>query len=148
MPNQSLNRSRPFWVIVVVSVAAMFWLQVHYAPPTCREDCVKAFNIVDFEFAGSADRACRILNSWAAPADDACTPSSAIVAHIRLGLLWDFGFALSYGLFGWLLGHWLLRRFGPIRAGQSLPLMVPLAGLFDGIENTTSAASNVPVRLG
>lgn len=88
-------------------------------------------SISDFEFAGSSSRAARIVAEWGS--------EGRHLAH--LGLLLDYGYMLSYGLFFALAGFavrdaarargW--RRMA--RAGSVVPYFALAAACFDASEN-------------
>jgi hypothetical protein len=88
-------------------------------------------SISDFEFAGSSSRAAQIMAEWGS--------EGRHLAH--LGLLLDYGYMLSYGLFFVLAGlairdaararGW--RRMA--RAGTIVPYFALAAACFDASEN-------------
>jgi hypothetical protein len=90
-----------------------------------------AASISDFEFAGSSSRAAQIMAEWG--------PEGRRLAH--LGLLLDYGYMLSYGLFFALAGFavrdaartrgW--RRMA--KAGVVIPYFALAAACFDASEN-------------
>lgn len=88
-------------------------------------------SISEFEFAGSSSRAAQIIAEWG--------PEGRHLAH--LGLLLDYGYMLSYGLFFAIAGlavrdtararGW--RRMA--RAGSIVPYCALAAACFDASEN-------------
>lgn len=88
-------------------------------------------SISDFEFAGSSSRAAQIMAEWGA--------GSRHLAH--LGLLLDYGYMLSYGLFFALAGFAVrdaARARGwqrMTRAGSVIPYFALAAACFDAGEN-------------
>jgi hypothetical protein len=88
-------------------------------------------SISDFEFAGSSSRAAQIMAEWGA--------EGRHLAH--LGLLLDYGYMLSYGLFFALAGFKIRdaardrgwRRMA--RAGIAVPYFALAAACFDASEN-------------
>ncbi len=123
-------------VAVVGFLIAMLAMQLKLAPQPVCSDCPAKFDIVSFEFALTPQRACSIIDSWDADAaEQACSADSAIVSQLRQGLYWDYLFALSYGLAGWLLARWVWSKVATLRR-RLLQSMVPAAALLDGVENT------------
>jgi hypothetical protein len=88
-------------------------------------------SISDFEFAGSSSRAAQIMAEWGS--------EGRRLAH--LGLLLDYGYMLSYGLFFALTGFAIRdaarargwRRMA--RAGIVVPYFALAAACFDASEN-------------
>jgi hypothetical protein len=88
--------------------------------------------IIDFEFVRSADRAAHFLAEWGAEGRDS----------VRLSLIVDYGFMVSYGAFVTLAGL-ATRDFGRehghralASAGRIVPWFAAAAAVFDAGENT------------
>lgn len=87
--------------------------------------------IIEFEFVRSADRAARYLAEWGAEGRDS----------VRLSLIVDYGFMVSYGAFVTLAGL-ATRDFGRehgrralASAGRVVPWFAAAAAVFDAGEN-------------
>jgi hypothetical protein len=87
--------------------------------------------IIEFEFVRSANRAARYLAEWGPAGRDS----------VRLSLIVDYGFMLSYGSFVTLAGL-ATRDFGRVRGHRSLasvgrvvPWLAAIAAVFDAAEN-------------
>jgi hypothetical protein len=123
----SINRKRALAVLGAATVGftvALYLLDPH----------VQGFGgtgISGFEFAGSRSRAAQVMAEWGAEGQRLA----------RLGLLLDYGYMLSYGLFFALAGfairdtararEW--RRMA--RAGAVIPYFALAAACFDASEN-------------
>ena len=95
---RKLQSSRRFLVLGIIC-AVMALVQWHYLPyANNASHCVANYSVVDLEIAGSRERAIALLNCWSDGTDHEVT-----IAHLNAGLLWDFGFAISYGWFGCLM---------------------------------------------
>lgn len=103
-------------ILIWLFFTAMLIAQILLAPKSaCVGPQCPGYSIVHFEFAGDAVRACEILNEWASPAarsnasSGACGLPNAAVDPVRQMLWWDFGFAMSYALLGFMLMRWSQR---------------------------------------
>lgn len=88
--------------------------------------------IIDFEFVRNAERAARYLTEWGPEGRDS----------VRLSLIVDYGFMVSYGAFVTLAGL-ATRDFGRehgyrtlASAGRVVPWFAAAAAIFDAGENT------------
>lgn len=122
-----LTRTR---ALVVLGAAVLgFTIALYLLDPHTRG--YGAASISDFEFAGSSSRAAQIIAEWG--------PAGRRLA--RLGLLLDYGYMLSYGLFFALAGFAVRdaarargRRW-MAKAGGIVPYLALAAACFDASEN-------------
>jgi hypothetical protein len=115
--------------LVVLGVATLgFTIALYLLDPQTQG---YGASISDFEFAGSSSRAAQIMAEWGA--------QGRHLAH--LGLLLDYGYMLSYGLFFALAGFAIRdaalargwRRMA--KAGVIVPYFALAAACFDAAEN-------------
>jgi hypothetical protein len=122
----SVNRKRALLILGAATVG--FTIALYLLDPHTRGTGV---SISEFEFAGSSARAAQIVAEWGA--------EGRHLAH--LGLLLDYGYMLSYGLFFALSGFAIRdaarsrgwRRMA--RAGGVIPYFALAAACFDASEN-------------
>jgi hypothetical protein len=117
------------WALVVLGAATVaFTIALYLLDPHVRGF---GASISEFEFAGSRARAAEIVAEWGAEG-----------RHLaRLGLLLDYGYMLSYGLFFALAGFAIRDAARPrgwrrmARAGNVVPYFALAAACFDASEN-------------
>jgi hypothetical protein len=123
----SLDRRRAFVILGAATVA--FTVLLYVLDPQVQG--YGSTSISGFEFAGSQSRAAQIVAEWG--------PTGRYLA--RLGLILDYGYMLSYGLFFALAGFatretarargWSRMH----RAGAVIPYFALAAACFDACEN-------------
>jgi len=144
------KRGRGVWtwlitLFFVAMLAAQVWLAPR--PPCAGSNCPPpSYNIIQLELARTPARACQILAQWGrtdgvrVEQSAECVAPPAVVKKVRLGLMFDYGFALSYVLIGIAVLGWARRRL-PRGANKSNSLarigqwMMLLAGVSDAVEN-------------
>jgi hypothetical protein len=123
----SINRKRALVVLGAATVG--FTVALYLLDPQVQG--YGGASISDFEFAGSSSRAAQIMVEWGS--------EGRHLAH--LGLLFDYGYMLSYGLFFALAGFAIRdaarargwRRMA--RTGTVVPYFALAAACFDASEN-------------
>jgi hypothetical protein len=120
--------SRRQWIALTGVATVAFWIALAFIEGTLPSG---APGIIEFEFVRSADRATRFLSEWGADGRDA----------VRLSLIVDYGFMVSYGAFVTLAGL-ATRDFGRehqrralAAAGRVVPWFAAAAAVFDAGEN-------------
>jgi hypothetical protein len=124
----SISLSRRQWIVLTGIATVAFWVALGLIE---RDLPSGTPGIVAFEFVRNADRAARFLAEWGAGGRDT----------VRLSLIVDYGFMLSYGAFVTLAGL-ATRDFGRERglralasAGRVVPWFAAAAAVFDAGEN-------------
>ncbi len=100
-------------ILIGLFFIAMLIAQILLAPKSaCVGPQCPCYSIVHFEFASNAVRACEILSQWVPPASrsnasaGACGLPDTSFDPVKQMLWWDFGFAMSYALLGFVLMRW------------------------------------------
>lgn len=120
--------SRRQWILVTGIATAAFWIALGIIERSLPNGTP---GIIDFEFVRNADRAARFLAEWGADGRDS----------VRLSLIVDYGFMLSYGAFVTLAGlatRDFAREHGHralASAGRVVPWFAAAAAAFDAGEN-------------
>ena len=121
-----MTRKRALFVLGAATLA--FTIALYLLDPQTQG---YGASISEFEFAGSSSRAAQIMAEWGS--------EGRHLAH--LGLLLDYGYMLSYGLFFALAGFAVrdaarARRWRRMaRAGTVIPYFALAAACFDASEN-------------
>ncbi len=126
--NTSISLSRRQWIVLTGVSTAAFWIALGIIERSLPSGTP---GIVAFEFVRNADRAARFLAEWGADGRDS----------VRLSLIVDYGFMVSYGAFVTLAGL-ATRDFGRehgrralASAGRVVPWFAAAAAVFDAGEN-------------
>ncbi len=124
----SISLSRRQWILLTGVATAAFWIALGIIENSLPSGTP---GIVEFEFVRNADRATRFLAEWGADGRDS----------VRLSLIVDYGFMISYGAFVTLAGL-ATRDFGRehrlralASAGRVVPWFAAAAAVFDAGEN-------------
>jgi len=124
----SISLSRRHWIVLTGIATFAFWAALGIIELSLPSGSP---GIIDFEFVRNAERASHFLAEWGAGGRDT----------VRLSLLVDYGFMLSYGAFVTLAGL-ATRDFGRERglralaaAGRVVPWFAAAAAVFDAGEN-------------
>jgi hypothetical protein len=124
----SISLSRRQWIVLTGVATVAFWIALGIIERSLPNGTP---GIVAFEFVRNADRAARFLAEWGAGGRDS----------VRLSLIVDYGFMLSYGAFVTLAGL-ATRDFGRehgrralASAGRVVPWFAVAAAVFDAGEN-------------
>lgn len=124
----SIHLSRRQWIVLTGAATVAFWIALGIIESSLPEGTP---GIVEFEFVRNAERASRFLAEWGSDGRDA----------VRLSLIVDYGFMVSYGAFVTLAGlaTWDFgREHGPralASAGRVVPWFAAAAAVFDAGEN-------------
>jgi hypothetical protein len=126
--DMSISLSRRQWIVLTGVATVGFWVALGIIERDLPQGTP---GIVAFEFVRNADRAARFLTEWGADGRDS----------VRLSLIVDYGFMVSYGAFVTLAGL-ATRDFGRehgrlalASGGQVLPWFAAAAAVFDAGEN-------------
>jgi len=124
----SISLSRRQWIVLTGGATVAFWIALGVIERSLPSGTP---GIVAFEFVRNADRATRFLAEWGAGGRDT----------VRLSLLVDYGFMVSYGAFVTLAGL-ATRDFGRehgrralASTGRVVPWFAAAAAVFDAGEN-------------
>ena len=120
--------SRRQWIALTGAATAAFWIALAVIENGLPSGTP---GIIEFEFVRNADRAARFLAEWGSDGR----------ASVRLSLIVDYGFMVSYGAFVTLAGL-ATRDFGRehdrhalAAAGRVVPWFAAAAAVFDAGEN-------------
>jgi hypothetical protein len=126
--NVPISWSRRHLLVVSGAATTAFWVALVIIERSLPSGTP---GIVDFEFVRNADRAARFLAEWGSEGRDS----------VRLSLIVDYGFMVSYGAFVTLAGL-ATRDFGREQgrralasAGRVVPWFAAAAAVFDAGEN-------------
>lgn len=122
-----IRLSRRQWLVLSGIAMVAFWIAL-----TILENMPKGTpGIIEFEFVGDARRASRFLAEWGAAGRES----------VRISLIVDYGFMVSYGAFV-TLGGLTVRDFGRrcgrralASVGRIVPWFAVAAAVFDALEN-------------
>jgi hypothetical protein len=128
LDNTSIPGSRRQWIAISGVATVAFWIALGSIERSLPSGTP---GIIEFEFVRNAERAARFLAEWGSEGRDT----------VRLSLLVDYGFMVSYGAFVTLAGL-ATRDFGRERgrralasAGRVVPWFAAAAAVFDAGEN-------------
>ena len=123
-----ISISRRQWIALTGAATLVFWVALAIIEQSLPSGTP---GIVEFEFVRDADRAARFLSEWGGDGRDS----------VRLSLIVDYGFMVSYGAFVTLAGL-ATRDFGRehgrralAAAGLVVPWFAAAAAVFDAGEN-------------
>lgn len=124
----SIGLSRRHWIVLTGVATVAFWIALGIIERSLPDGTP---GIVEFEFVRNAERASRFLAEWGPDGRDT----------VRLSLIVDYGFMVSYGAFVTLAGL-ATRDFGRehrrralASAGRVVPWFAAAAAVFDAGEN-------------
>jgi hypothetical protein len=123
-----ISLSRRQWILLTGVATVAFWIALGIIERSLPSGTP---GIIEFEFVRNAHRAARFLAEWGADGR----------ATVRLSLIVDYGFMVSYGAFVTLAGL-ATRDFGRehglralASAGRLVPWFAAAAAVFDAVEN-------------
>jgi hypothetical protein len=126
--NGAISLSRKQWIVLTGAATVAFWIALGILERSLPSGTP---GILEFELVRNGDRAARFLSEWGAGGRDT----------VRLSLIVDYGFMLSYGAFVTLAGL-ATRDFGREQgrhalaaAGRVVPWFAVGAAIFDAGEN-------------
>ena len=118
---------RTLYVVIITIGAFLLFILINQLVFAPLSNLVSTYNVLDFEFAWTADRIAVIFAAWGTVGIEAQT----------LGVYWDFLYIIGYGFF--ISGCILLvsrNLTGKIqKLGLYITLLPLIAGIFDVIEN-------------